>query len=63
MSLKTLRISAFTLSLALLGVTAANSVTFHASTVATISQAANNGNGPGGGDPNPPCPDCAVRAL
>lgn len=29
-----------------------------------LAQAANDGNGPGGGgDPNPPCPDCAVRAL
>jgi hypothetical protein len=63
MSLKTLRISAFTLSLALLGVTAANSVTFHATTAATISQPANNGNGPGGPDPNPDCPVCVVHAL
>ncbi|HWG16883.1 MAG TPA: hypothetical protein VN678_03405 [Acidobacteriaceae bacterium] len=63
MSLKTLRISAFTLSLALLGVTAAHSVTIHSAAAATISQPANNGNGPGGGDPNPDCPDCVAHAL
>jgi hypothetical protein len=63
MSLKTVRISAFSLALALLGITTGRSVVFHASTAATISQPANNTNGPGGGDPSPECPTCVVRAL
>lgn len=63
MSLKTLRISAFTLSLVLLGITTGRSMTFHASATTTISQPANNGNGPGGGDPNPDCPTCVADAL
>ncbi|HXE08754.1 MAG TPA: hypothetical protein VN612_12715 [Acidobacteriaceae bacterium] len=63
MSLKSLRISAVTLTLVLLGVMAGRSVPFHSSATATISQPANNGNGPGGGDPNPDCPDCVAHAL
>ena len=63
MSLKTLRISALTLSLALLGVTAGHSVTIQSAAAATLSRPAYNVNGPGGGSPNPDCPDCVAHAL
>jgi hypothetical protein len=61
--LKVLRLSAFTLGLAMLGLSGSRAVASHHAATATLSQPANDGNGPGGGDPNPDCPDCVVRAL
>lgn len=55
------------LTLAVLLTASAVPTLSHATSVhATAVQALHESNGPGGGggnDPNPPCDDCAVRAL
>lgn len=66
MSSNFLRNTALTLSTLLLASVIAAPRPHFASSTAALSQPANDGNGPGGGDPNPDCPggsDCVVHAL
>lgn len=57
MSLKSFRIPALTLSLTLFATLGSQAVTLHHRAGTTLSQPSNDGNGPGGGDPNPMCPN------